>query len=200
MNTPNKISLVRILLIPVIIFFFFATFIPNGINYFVASGLFILAAYTDALDGHIARKYNLVTTLGKFLDSIADKLLATVTIILIICSNIISPNYLGSIILIIIVSRDLIIDMLRQISASKNVIIAADWFGKIKTIFIDIALPLLLVAIGLNVIIPNSMAFNIVYYIGLSLLVISTILSLLSGINYIVKNRKLLISENTSQN
>ena len=191
MTLPNKISIVRILLIPIIIFFFFATFIPYGINYFVASGLFILAAYTDALDGHIARKYNLVTTLGKFLDSIADKLLATVTIILISCSNLFS-SYIGSAVLIIIVSRDLIIDMLRQISASKNVIIAADWFGKIKTIVIDIALPVLLVAFGLATLNVNQLAYNIVYYTGLSLLIVATILSLLSGINYIVRNRKML--------
>ena len=192
MNTPNKISLIRIMLIPIIVYLFFATYIPNGINYFVCAGLFALAAYTDALDGHIARKYNMVTTLGKFLDAIADKLLATVTLILIACSGIISPSFVAPIILIIIVSRDLIVDMLRQISASKNVIIAADWFGKIKTIVIDVALPVLLVALGLFAIIPNSIAFNIVYYVGLSLLIISTILSLLSGINYVVRNRKML--------
>ena len=191
MNLPNKISLTRIALIPIIIFFFFATFIPNGINYFITSGLFVLAAYTDALDGHIARKYNLVTTLGKFLDSIADKLLATVSLILIICSGLIN-NSLGSAILIIIVSRDLIIDMLRQIAASKNVIIAADWFGKIKTIVMDIALPVLFVALGLLTMGVQTLIYNILFYIGLSLLILATVLSLLSGINYIVRNSKIL--------
>ncbi len=191
MNLPNKISLTRIALIPVIIFFFFATFIPNGINYFITGGLFILAAYTDALDGHIARKYNLVTTLGKFLDSIADKLLATVSLILIICSGLID-NSIASAVLIIIVSRDLIIDMLRQIAASKNVIIAADWFGKIKTIVMDIALPILFVALGLLTMGVQTLIYDILFYIGLSLLILATILSLLSGINYIVRNRKIL--------
>ena len=191
MNLPNKISLTRIALIPIIIFFFFATFIPNGINYFITGGLFILAAYTDALDGHIARKYNLVTTLGKFLDSIADKLLATVSLILIICSGLID-NSIASAVLIIIVSRDLIIDMLRQIAASKNVIIAADWFGKIKTIVMDIALPILFVALGLLTMGVQTLIYDILFYIGLSLLILATILSLLSGINYIVRNRKIL--------
>lgn len=191
MNLPNKISLTRIALIPIIIFFFFATFIPNGINYFITGGLFILAAYTDALDGHIARKYNLVTTLGKFLDSIADKLLATVSLILIICSGLID-NSIGSAVLIIIVSRDLIIDMLRQIAASKNVIIAADWFGKIKTIVMDIALPILFVALGLLTMGVQTLIYDILFYIGLSLLILATVLSLLSGINYIVRNRKIL--------
>lgn len=191
MNLPNKISLTRIALIPVIIFFFFATFIPNGINYFITGGLFILAAYTDALDGHIARKYNLVTTLGKFLDSIADKLLATVSLILIICSGLID-NSIASAVLIIIVSRDLIIDMLRQIAASKNVIIAADWFGKIKTIVMDIALPILFVALGLLTMGVQTLIYDILFYIGLSLLILATVLSLLSGINYIVRNRKIL--------
>ena len=191
MNLPNKISLTRIALIPIIIFFFFATFIPNGINYFITGGLFILAAYTDALDGHIARKYNLVTTLGKFLDSIADKLLATVSLILIICSGLID-NSIASAVLIIIVSRDLIIDMLRQIAASKNVIIAADWFGKIKTIVMDIALPILFVALGLLTMGVQTLIYDILFYIGLSLLILATVLSLLSGINYIVRNRKIL--------
>lgn len=189
MNLPNKISTVRILLIPVIIFFFFASFITNGINYFICAGLFILAAYTDALDGHIARKYNLVTTIGKFLDSIADKLLATVTLILIVCCNLIMWQ-VGAGILIVIICRDLIIDMLRQIGASKNVIIAADWYGKVKTIVIDLALPVLLVSQGLKVLNVNETAFNIVFLIGFCLLIISTILSILSAINYIVKNRK----------
>ncbi len=191
MNLPNKISLTRIALIPVIIFFFFATFIPNGINYFITGGLFILAAYTDALDGHIARKYNLVTTLGKFLDSIADKLLATVSLILIICGGLINSS-LGAAILIIIVSRDLIIDMLRQIAASKNVIIAADWFGKIKTIVMDIALPILFVALGLLTMGVQTLIYDILFYVGLSLLILATVLSLLSGINYIVRNSKIL--------
>ena len=191
MNLPNKISLTRIALIPIIIFFFFETFIPNGINYFITGGLFILAAYTDALDGHIARKYNLVTTLGKFLDSIADKLLATVSLILIICSGLID-NSIASAVLIIIVSRDLIIDMLRQIAASKNVIIAADWFGKIKTIVMDIALPILFVALGLLTMGVQTLIYDILFYIGLSLLILATVLSLLSGINYIVRNRKIL--------
>lgn len=189
MNLPNKISIARILLIPVVVFFFFAEFMGSGINYFICAGIFAIASYTDALDGHIARKYNLVTTLGKFLDSIADKLLATITLILITTSGLIMWQ-ISAIILIIIVARDLIIDMLRQIAASKNVIIQADWFGKIKTIVIDIALPFLIVACGLNVIIPASIATTIVFYIGFGLLILSTILSLLSGINYLVKNGK----------
>lgn len=191
MNLPNKISLTRIALIPIIIFFFFANFIPYGINYFITAGLFAVAAYTDALDGHIARKYNLITTLGKFLDSIADKLLATVTLILIICSDIVS-NSLGALVLIIIVSRDLIIDMLRQVGASKNIIIAADWFGKIKTIVMDIALPVLLVALGLLTLGVQSLIFNIILYIGIFLLILATVLSLISGINYLIKNTKIL--------
>ena len=188
MNLPNRISLIRIFLIPVLVFFFFANFIPNGINYFVSAGIFLLAACTDALDGHIARKYNLVTTIGKFLDSIADKLLATVTLILVICCNILDWR-IGSIILIVIVSRDLIVDMLRQIAASKSVVIAADWFGKIKTIVIDIALPILLLIPGLLALNVTGLAFDVVYYLGFGLLCLSAVLSVLSGINYIVKNR-----------
>ena len=189
MNLPNKISITRILLIPVIIFFFFANFIANGINYYITAGLFALAAYTDALDGHIARKYNLVTTIGKFLDSIADKLLATVTLILVAFSGIFNPIVIA-VILIITISRDLVIDMLRQIGASKNIIIAADWFGKIKAIVMDIALPFLLVACGLSVLHFNTLAYQIIFYTGFVLLILATILSILSAINYLIKNRK----------
>lgn len=194
MNTPNKISLVRIMLIPALIFFFFATFIPNGINYYICAGIFVLAASTDALDGHIARKYNLVTTLGKFLDSIADKLLATVCLILIVCQGLIMWQ-VGCAFLMIIVCRDLIIDMLRQICASKNIIVQADWFGKIKTIVMDAALPILLVACGLAVNFAGSIAFDIVFYVGLSLFALSTLLCILSGINYLVKNGKVLFEK-----
>lgn len=193
MNLPNKISITRICLIPIIIFLFFATFIPYGINYFACAGVFALAAYTDALDGHIARKYNLVTTLGKFLDSIADKLLATVSLIL-LASNGLLNNIVSAVILIIIICRDLIIDMLRQICASKNIIVAADWFGKIKTIVMDIALPILFVAEGLKICAVPEIAFNIVFYIGFALLLLATLLSLLSGINYIVKNKSAILN------
>lgn len=193
MNLPNKISITRICLIPLIIFLFFATFIPYGINYFACAFVFAVAAYTDALDGHIARKYNLVTTLGKFLDSIADKLLATVSLILLANSGLIN-GILSSVILIIIVCRDLIIDMLRQICASKNIIVAADWFGKIKTIVMDIALPILFVSYGLKICGAGIIAFNIVFYVGFILLLLATLLSLLSGINYLIKNRSVFLN------
>ena len=83
MNLPNKLSLTRLIIAPIMIFFYLANFIPYG--KFIACGLFIIGAITDFLDGKIARKYNLITNLGKFLDPIADKLLVTSALVLVAC-------------------------------------------------------------------------------------------------------------------
>ena len=135
-NTPNKISLARILLIPLVVFFYLATFIPFG--KLVATILFVVACLTDFVDGHLARKNNQVTDFGKFFDSIADKALIMAGMIL-ICSApaigsapITQPTWLGIACVIIMLGREFIISALRQIAASKGVVLAADKGGKIK--------------------------------------------------------------------
>ena len=140
MNLPNKITCVRIVLLPVFIFFYLATFIPC--NYLIAGIIFAIAAFTDMLDGKIARKYNLVTNLGKFLDPIADKLIVMAALILVASDGTIPSPY-GIIIAIIIIGRELIISAFRQIAAANGVVMAADMWGKYKTTFQTIALPLL---------------------------------------------------------
>ena len=116
MNLPNKISTARICLIPFVVFFYLATFIPY--SKIIAALIFAIASLTDMIDGKIARSRNLITTLGKFLDSIADKLLVVAGLVL-ICFDIILQPY-GVIIAIIIISRELIISALRQIAAANN--------------------------------------------------------------------------------
>ena len=141
MNLPNKLSLFRIILVPFMVFFYLAEFVPYGKA--IALGIFIISALTDLFDGKIARKRGLVTNLGKMLDPIADKILTLSILLLLVVDGTIPAPY-GVIAAIIILSRDFMVDMLRQISASKNQVIAADMWGKWKTMILDIAFPLLI--------------------------------------------------------
>ncbi len=186
MNLPNKLSLSRLIITPIMMFFYLATFVPYG--KFVALGLFILGAITDFLDGHIARKYNLVTDMGKFLDPIADKLLVTSALILVAVDGTILAPY-GAIVLAIFVGRDLTVDMLRQVAGSKGVVIAADKLGKYKTFSQDIALPLLMLYSALNLLSIDATILNIVMWISYGFLILATLLTIISLINYLVKNR-----------
>lgn len=138
MNLPNKITLLRIILIPFFIFFYLASFIPYG--KIIATVILILACITDAVDGYIARKYNMVTDLGKLMDPIADKAFSVSALLLLVADQTILAPY-GVIIAIIILIRDFTVSGLRQIAASKNFVLAADIWGKIKSIILDIALP-----------------------------------------------------------
>ena len=126
MNLPNKLTTARVIVIPFFLVFLMTNFF-EGSNY-VALAIFIIASLTDMLDGKIARKYNLVTNFGKFMDPLADKLL--------VCSAMIAFIELGLMpawIVIIIIAREFIISGFRLIAAEKNVVIAAGMSGKIKT-------------------------------------------------------------------
>lgn len=188
MNLPNKLSLLRIFLIPVFIFFFLAEFISFG--KIIATVIFIIAALTDMLDGKIARKYNLVTNLGKLLDPIADKLLVISGLLLVVCDFTI-PHPYGVIIAIVIIGRELLISAFRQIAATQNIVMAADMFGKLKTVTQVIALPMLFVLSYLtyNVAI-DSTALLVCQIIAWVFIGLATLFTVLSGINYIVKNKQ----------
>lgn len=187
MNLPNKITLTRIAMIPVIIFLFLFDF---KYHLMYAAIAFAVASCTDFIDGHIARSRNLVTNLGKFLDPIADKVLVVVGLFL-ICEAQIIPIGWGSIACILIMARELIIGALRQIAAANNVVLAADWWGKIKTVVTDIALPFLMIA-PLTYVNGND---GVHYYIGIVLFAIATVLTVVSGINYLVKNKQVFIDQ-----
>ena len=127
MNLPNKLTILRVIMIPFFIVTLMIDSIPGG--KWIALGLFVIASLTDLLDGKIARKYNLVTNFGKFMDPLADKLL--------VCSAMIAMIELGRIpywVVIIIIAREFIISGFRLVASDNGVVIAAGWWGKIKTV------------------------------------------------------------------
>lgn len=212
MNTPTKITVSRIVLICVMLIgLFVLALIPNlsipdivigeahiNVVYFVCCIIFLVAALTDFLDGYLARKNNQVTDLGKFLDPIADKLLIDGTMIFLLVPQAYAPSHtrdtlslsLLAFCVIIMIARDLIVDVLRLIAVQKNVVIAANIFGKAKTVLQMIAIPALLLNdwpfVYFSSSIPQPLHIsNILFYIA-------TIMSLISGIIYVYQNRSVL--------
>lgn len=201
MNLPTKLTFLRILLIPVFIALFFVRFPFHCV---AATGVFILASFTDFLDGHIARKYNLVTDLGKFLDPIADKMLVSCALFA-VCTSLYDPangvllglKIGGVICAMVILCRELMISGFRIVASSKNVKLAADKLGKIKTVLQMVALLLLLP-------VPDFYARNRhavtlwgdgFLYAGLVLLALSTVMAIVSAIHYLVKYKHVLKDE-----
>lgn len=171
MNLPNKLTILRVIMIP---FFVFSLLVYDGTNQclrYVAAVIFVVASLTDLLDGKIARKYNLVTNFGKFMDPLADKLL--------VCSALICMvelNQLPAWMVIVIISREFIISGFRLVASDKGVVIAASYWGKWKTTFQMIGVVLLILNIE-----KLSVVTTIVIWIAL-------ILTVISLIDYIVKN------------
>lgn len=208
MNLPTKLTLSRIVIVVVMLVGLFTcdilcgagimtmpTIGPINVAYLVSFILFIIASITDALDGKIARKYNLVTDMGKFLDPVADKLLVNLTLIYLALPhfNLANQATIPLFCVIIMIGRDLIIDAFRLAAASKGSILAANIFGKLKTVFQMIAIPMVLL---------NSWPFayfdggwdnylricNIAVYLA-------TAMSLLSLIIYLKQNWHILTEE-----
>lgn len=188
MNLPNKLTIIRIILIPIFVAVFYIPQIPY--NYVISAVIFALAAFTDFLDGHIARKYNLVTDLGKFLDPIADKVLVSTALIIMLLpmsgEYAILPYY-TAIAVAVILARELIVSGFRMVAASKGAVLAADWSGKVKTFVTDIAIIVLLVGADWM---PG--VYTTINVIGLIVLGVATILTIISGTECIVKNRSVL--------
>lgn len=176
MNLPNKLTLLRVFMIP--FFVVFMLWIPNyGIAKYIALLLFAVASFTDFLDGYIARKYQLVTNFGKFMDPLADKLLVSAAMICLV-----ELQILPAWIVVIIISREFIISGFRLIAVDNGVVIAASYWGKFKTVT-QMAMIILLI---LNL----SMG----WYQVVSLIVtyLALILTVISLIDYIYKNWKVL--------
>ena len=177
MNLPNKLTILRVIMIP---FFVAALLYDGGANQnmrYVAAALFIIASLTDMLDGKIARKYNLVTNFGKFMDPLADKLLVCSAMICLI-----EKGSLASWIVIIIIAREFIISGFRLIASDNGIVIAASYWGKFKTVF----QMLMVIVLILDIKLP---AFEI---LGTVLTYIALILTVVSLIDYIVKNKDVL--------
>lgn len=177
MNLPNKLTILRIVIIPLFILFLYVD-IGDNMNSYIAAALFIAASLTDLLDGKIARKYNLITNFGKFMDPLADKLL--------VCSALIALvdiEKLAGWIVIIIISRDFIINGLRVLAADNGIVIAASYWGKLKTTCQMIMIVLLIVDLD----IPYM------YIINNFFVYVALILTIISLFDYIYKNYKVLI-------
>lgn len=180
MNLPNKLTIIRVIMIPVFLFFLLTDY-AGGASKYIAAAIFVVASLTDMLDGKIARKYNLVTNFGKFMDPLADKLL--------VCSALIAfveLQYLPAWIVIIIISREFIISGFRLIAADKGVVIAANYWGKFKTTFQMIMTILLILQLDF----PYA---DVVEWIFIFIALALTIISLL---DYIYKNRGVMSDEN----
>ncbi|MDY0100500.1 MAG: CDP-diacylglycerol--glycerol-3-phosphate 3-phosphatidyltransferase [Bacilli bacterium] len=200
MNLPNKLSLSRIVIVTIMLLGLFVLSFFNldpiylgnskiNLIYFIVFVVFFMAAFTDYLDGHLARKYNLITDLGRFLDPIADKLLVNSLIIFLI----VTPSYAAGNIsfslwcVILLIMRDLIVDALRLIAISNNKVIAANIFGKIKTVLQMVAISFVLL---------NNWPFSYFdqsFPVGLKItnliIYLATLVSLISGIIYLIENR-----------
>ena len=176
MNLPNKLTLFRVILIPFFVFFLLAPYFEGYGNY-IAVAIFIVASITDFLDGKIARKYHLVTNFGKFMDPLADKLIVSSALICLVALNKI-PAW----IVIVIIAREFIISGFRLVAADNGVVIAASYWGKFKTAFQMVTVIVLI----LNI--PGK----VFAVIGTVLIYISLVLTVISLIDYIAKNKDVL--------
>ena len=195
MNLPNKLTISRVVMIPVFILFFYLHFTAH---YFVALAVFGIASLTDLFDGKIARKYHLVTNLGKFLDPIADKVLVLSAFVVFLTIPSIFNANLGEWAIIVagcgvavILAREIIVSGFRMVAASSGAVIAADMIGKYKTVTQDIAVIVLLIGVGVQEL-TSHLVGQIINYIGLGFFALSVVLTVISGINYIVKNIEVL--------
>ncbi|MDE7045433.1 MAG: CDP-diacylglycerol--glycerol-3-phosphate 3-phosphatidyltransferase [Acetatifactor sp.] len=173
MNLPNKLTMFRVILIPFFIVFLLIPITPY--DKWIALGIFIIASLTDLLDGKIARRYNLVTNFGKFMDPLADKLLVCSALICLI-----ELDKIPSWMVIVIIAREFIISGFRLVASDNGVVIAASYFGKFKTTFQMAAVCLMIADIP---------SLHIVTQIVLWIAVILTVVSL---IDYLVKNKNVM--------
>lgn len=196
MNLPNKITVARILLIPIMIIIPFLCleniiFGDVTLGNFIVLIIFLVASFTDFLDGYLARKNNLVTTFGKFLDPIADKLLVLAALIMLVEQGIV-PGWIP----IIIAAREFIVSGIRMLAAGEGNVIAASWLGKVKTVSQMVAISLAFLStnkfmqfIG-GSLIGGSLILNILMSLGMLISVIATIWS---GIDYFMKSKDIVL-------
>lgn len=194
MNVPNRITLCRIilssLLLVLIIFpmekigidfpeFKIANVIINS-KYLICGVIFMIASLTDFLDGYLARKYNLVTDLGKVMDAIADKVLVNGVLIVLAVEG-----YISVVVPVVIVSRDIFVDSIKMVAGQKSGAVGASKAGKFKTAFM---------LVGITLLFFQDIPFSLlgVNFVSRTIIMIATVLSVISGIQYYVKNKKYL--------
>lgn len=179
MNLPNKLTILRVVLIPFFVICMLVDEIPY--NNYIALVIFAAASLTDMLDGYIARKYDLVTNFGKFMDPLADKLLVSSALI---CFLEVPGNPMPAWAVIIIISREFIISGFRLVASDAGVVIAAGWWGKVKTV-VQLFMSILLILDW------NGAVVDTVEWIFIYAAVILTVISL---VDYLVKNKDVLKS------
>ena len=170
MNLPNKLTIARVIAVP----FFIGAYYFSW--YLLAFIIFVAASLTDMLDGKIARKYNLVTNFGKIMDPLADKVLVYSAICLMI------PFYVPAWMLIIILAREFTVAGMRTVAASEGIVIAAGMSGKIKTV-------LQMIAVCLLLLVPAFPLFIPLWYIAQAFLWASLIMTVYSGVEYVIQNK-----------
>ena len=196
MNLPNKITVARMLLIPIMIIVPYLGF--NNILFgsvtigsFITLIIFLIASFTDFLDGYLARKNNLVTTFGKFLDPIADKLLVLSALIMLVEQGII-PGWIP----IIIAAREFIVSGIRMLAAGDGKVIAASWYGKVKTVSQMIAISLAFLSTNTFMqftsveMSTGTLILNILMSLAMIVAVLTTILS---GVDYFMKSKDIVL-------
>lgn len=193
MNVPNILTMIRIFCTPLMVVMFMLP-IPNAIGIYVALGIYVFGCFTDLLDGKIARKYNLITDFGKFMDQIADKFITTTAMILVLFEGV-TYGWLAVVMLLVVVLRDILISGIRMIAANKKIVIAADIYGKIKSFFLDIGNMVLMLALGLSGSHGRTNFVEIIRYTGLAILIVGVVLSIVSCVNYSVKGVKALSAQ-----
>jgi len=176
MNLPNKLTILRVLLIPVLVVLFYLRF---PFADFVTAGVFVIACLTDTLDGYIARSRNQITDFGKFMYPIADKLLVVTAFLMLL-----ERGRISAVIVVIIIAREFIVSAFRMVAASKGLVIAAGPLGKIKTITQMLAVILLLVEQ------PGWAVFGV--SAGQAMAWVCTLMTIWSGIDYVASNKHVM--------
>lgn len=192
MNLANKLTMLRIFLVPVFLVFITVKEIPYGS--IIATVVFIIASLTDQLDGHIARSRNQITNFGKFMDPLADKLLVTAALVALVELKLVAGWAV-----VVILAREFAVSGLRTLAASDGIVIAASWWGKIKTVTQMIAILLLLLKVNINTsanainfINNNSFLNSFFTYVPETIMLIAVLITIISGIDYFVKNKHVI--------
>lgn len=175
MNLPNKLTMLRVILIPVFLLVLFLA--PAPMNRYVAVVIFIVASLTDFLDGYLARKWNLVSNFGKFMDPLADKLLVMAALV-----SMVQLGDLASWVVIIILAREFAITGFRTLAMEANIVMAASWWGKVKTTVQMLMIILVLL----------DLPFAGVTIVEKLLVGLAVFFTILSGADYIIKNKQVL--------
>lgn len=191
MNLPNKLTLLRVLMIPA--FLIVLLYVPYPWGPLVGAAIYAIASATDAIDGNLARKYNQVTDFGKFLDPLADKMLVITALVLLQHMGLIHP-----VVTVIIIARELMVTSVRLVAASAGKVIAAGWWGKAKTVTQMIATLLLMVEpvllgkweFSLQIPLLTGATPETTAILGTISIYVATLLTIISGAEYLVKNWK----------